>query len=1291
MKFHRIEIQNINSLYGSHTIDLEGRFKGVPLYLIMGPTGSGKTTILDAICLALFGRTPRQLDASGGAAGVGELVNSHGTGESKAEVVFSLLDASKGTRTRYRAVWAFWRSHHKPEGTPQKPRRELHRQDANGEWLELTSSQTEKHYNSEFDDALDGMTLRDFLRSVMLAQGEFAALLSAKAEEKAAILERLTDTGVYRKLGRLAHERWQQERERFARLDEQVKGFEGVSVEQLEAAGGRLDESRRVAEALAACRDAAALRRAWFERRVELGEQAEDAAEKLGSAKKKREERDADFRRLGLDRQARPARDPLRELRRLEDEHRRGSEKLPQLVKALAEAKTEFEKAGRAEAEARDALKAAEDAFELLKPRIQAAKEAQNNRRNALREVEAARTKVEGCEATVRAAQAGVAAAERALNDGRQAKTELAAKLAAISDGAQLAEKLPLLQAEHAALAKASARAERAAENLAKIRADIDAKQSDRDKVDAQIEAQRVRIQPLQKELDAAKNHLEELLEDADKARERRDEIDAQSRLIRGRYEALVELMNVVENHREKRARRAEVFGECEVERAKVLELDGSLVQKGAEKEKVVEERAGVAAEIERLRQNLLAAELRRALHSGQDCPVCGGRDHPKIEEYGTGALSEIEQADQREKERLEGECQKLDARLEKLSEEIKECEAARNKISAEVTAKEARLSVADEELEKLSAEMESLAQNAGFSTALSTLATSDSESEEFEIEFETASKELRDEMKGFDAQKAQLDAAEDAVDKAEKALATAAEGLGLAEQRQREAAQALKFAGEQRESAAAGLEEVNGEVEQIRERLRGLLVEAGVEIRAEAEGDEADGAEDFDAALSRAAARLEAWRKAEEALRRAEKACDELEVSLKQSRLQRENDEAQLKQRQAELDALHARLKECEAQVSERTERLGGKSPERVEAVQEEALKSARGRKEKCGEARQAAEKELQRARSEHDLAEARLGELVEKIAAAGELLDEVVAGIRAENEELATLELIEAALLDDPARGELERLCEGIQLQLRDARREAERVAAALKTHDGNCPADFEAERYTAETLCSAERQLSAAVDAQHKKVGTLENEVSQLRQRLESLQTLLAERDRQKQEFEAWNELNDLIGVKSGERFKQFAQALYLDRIVDRANQRLKELHPRYLLQTRLDPESRLPTLDFEIIDKYRADSRRPLSTLSGGETFLVSLALALALADQQKIKMPMETLFLDEGFGTLDRDSLQKAMEILQHLHARVGRTVAVISHVETLQEEIAHQVVVKPLSGGRSTLELTSNS
>jgi exonuclease SbcC len=97
------------------------------------------------------------------------------------------------------------------------------------------------------------------------------------------------------------------------------------------------------------------------------------------------------------------------------------------------------------------------------------------------------------------------------------------------------------------------------------------------------------------------------------------------------------------------------------------------------------------------------------------------------------------------------------------------------------------------------------------------------------------------------------------------------------------------------------------------------------------------------------------------------------------------------------------------------------------------------------------------------------------------------------------------------------------------------------------------------------------------------------------------------------------------------------------------------------------------------------------LSGGETFLTSLALALAVVDEQQIAMPIETLMLDEGFGTLDEQSLRQAMSTLENLQLQDERMIGLISHVESLKTSITRQVQLLPAGPDRSKIRVTSRA
>tara|TARA_R110002096_G_scaffold44524_4_gene119732 strand:- start:21924 stop:25214 length:3291 start_codon:yes stop_codon:yes gene_type:complete len=160
-----------------------------------------------------------------------------------------------------------------------------------------------------------------------------------------------------------------------------------------------------------------------------------------------------------------------------------------------------------------------------------------------------------------------------------------------------------------------------------------------------------------------------------------------------------------------------------------------------------------------------------------------------------------------------------------------------------------------------------------------------------------------------------------------------------------------------------------------------------------------------------------------------------------------------------------------------------------------------------------------------------------------------------------------------------------------------------------------------------------------------------------------------------------LSDLIGSADGKKFRVFAQSLTLDSLLAGANAHLKDLAPRYLLE-------RVPghDLDLQVVDRDLADEVRSVNSLSGGESFLISLALALGLSSLAAKDVRVESLLVDEGFGSLDGDTLEVALSVLDSLQA-TGRKVGLISHVPGFAERIGAQVIVTPKGGGRSSVHV----
>jgi exonuclease SbcC len=210
---------------------------------------------------------------------------------------------------------------------------------------------------------------------------------------------------------------------------------------------------------------------------------------------------------------------------------------------------------------------------------------------------------------------------------------------------------------------------------------------------------------------------------------------------------------------------------------------------------------------------------------------------------------------------------------------------------------------------------------------------------------------------------------------------------------------------------------------------------------------------------------------------------------------------------------------------------------------------------------------------------------------------------------------------------------------------------------------------------------------------KIAGCESELKQIRQEIgadaksladnrlqkEKRQSRLHEIEAQKKECLRWQTLRELIGSADGKKFRNFAQGLTFEMMTAHANRQLQKMTDRYLLvRDAVEP------LELNVIDNYQAGEVRSTKNLSGGESFIVSLALALGLSRMASRNVRVDSLFLDEGFGTLDDDALETALDTLSELQ-QDGKLIGVISHVLALKERIGTQITVTPQSGGRSSL------
>lgn len=219
--------------------------------------------------------------------------------------------------------------------------------------------------------------------------------------------------------------------------------------------------------------------------------------------------------------------------------------------------------------------------------------------------------------------------------------------------------------------------------------------------------------------------------------------------------------------------------------------------------------------------------------------------------------------------------------------------------------------------------------------------------------------------------------------------------------------------------------------------------------------------------------------------------------------------------------------------------------------------------------------------------------------------------------------------------------------------------------------------------EKLLEQQQIKTNALTENEKLAGEVSRILLNQKQYLKWISDLKTQIDTELKNAEHWLILKDLIGDSKGDKFNDFAQDLTLTQLLQLANKRLEQLTDRYRIDQPGDEEDD----SLVAIDEHMGGQRRSIKTLSGGETFILSLALALALSDLASRNIEINSLFIDEGFGTLDPETLDQTLDTLEVLQAESAKMIGVISHVDSLKERIATQIQLTQNGQGYSTLNV----
>jgi exonuclease SbcC len=651
----------------------------------------------------------------------------------------------------------------------------------------------------------------------------------------------------------------------------------------------------------------------------------------------------------------------------------------------------------------------------------------------------------------------------------------------------------------------------------------------------------------------------------------------------------------------------------------------------------------------------LKLASERKHLQPGAECPLCGGTDHPFVRDGRFGELDAHALARSRE----------LQAQIEALQTEAMELESRLRQTSADLAAASTRRQSESDVAEQVAATLQTL--TAELQRALAVLSLPDV----------AQANEINERAVGLAAAKIQAEHLLQALNDAEAELTAAVDAV------QKANAQLNNLRAEMAASHAALVERTAGLQVSTREMdaLGQRLLERRVDLAKEfaiygIERVDADGQPDLAKALAEVVRLAGEVVGAQAGMLTAKTAGQEAHAAVDTAAVTQEAARAALTKAEAVQAEQSSQLATLDGQIGQV---LGGQDPDEVQRRLESALATAAAALLKIDEAIRVADNQWVAARTEHAQGRERIVALAEELRVRQ---DELASGLRSLG--LADGPELQARLLDASTLRELQ----AIRSRLTDALTTANALHGARQSERDRHFA-IRLESIDVAAISSDAAAAVAELDARAQQdMATLAGHKLRLqqtddnREKRDLLRGDVKDKDAQ---HKLWVRLHGLIGVSGGQAFQKFAQILNMEELAGKANHHLALLSPRYaLVGAGAGGE---PRLDFAVRDTYQAGEVRPLTTLSGGETFLVSLSLALALADYRSVRMPVETLLLDEGFGTLDPSTLKVAIGALKALNASGGAQVGIISHVEALKDEIQARVIVESQGNGRSTVRL----